>query len=174
MHSYRNRRLLLAAGVLATLGGCADLARDPDGIEVSEVRRLSNCGTESGAAAVTLLPTANAVRDWQRARGIDLTDGGVLPPGAFAVVEHGARNTGGYSVAVLRQARSAGDVVSLYANFLEPNSELRAQMLTSPCVLVALPPGDFRIVELLDSVGRRRAISNEPPPATASSATPAR
>ncbi len=153
-------RIFFVSLALLGLSACAGVLRQPDEVDVAELRRLNVCGSESGAAAVTLLPDAEALRAWQQPRGIDLSDAGPLPRGPFAVVEHGARNTGGYGLAVSRQAYVDEEVLTLYASFLSPGSELRAAMPTSPCVLVALPSGSYRIVELLDPLNHRRAISN--------------
>ena len=166
------RALAVSLGLGWLLTGCGSLppsvpslaipgsGRD---VEVAEIRRLAFCASASNEAAVTWLADATAVRDWQAARGIDLIGVGPLPAGPFAVVEHGVRTTGGYSVAVARRAYLGGGVLKLTASFLAPKAdELRGYALTGPCVLVKLPTGDYARVEVRDPSGARRAISPLP------------
>lgn len=129
-------------------------------IEVSEIRRLPFCAAAADTAAVTLIADAAALRDWQQARGIDLIGSAALPAGPFAVVDHGTRATGGYGLAVSRRATLREGVLRLTASFLSPKAdELRAYALTSPCVLVKLPAGDYHGIEVVDPSGRRRAVT---------------
>jgi len=134
--------------------------------EVSEIRRLLQCAAASDNAAVTLIADAAALRDWQQARGVDLIGNAPLPAGPFAVVDHGSRATGGYGIAVSRPAVQRGAVLSITASFLSPKSdETRGYALTSPCVLVKLPVGNYDRVEIVDPSGKRRAVSALPTPA---------
>lgn len=128
--------------------------------EVSEIRRLLQCAAASDAVAVTVLTDAEALRAWQQGRGVDLIGNAPLPEGPFAVVDHGSRATGGYGIAVSRPALQRGAVLSITASFLSPKTdETRGYALTSPCVLVKLPVGNYDRVEIVDPAGRRRAIS---------------
>ncbi len=172
--------LAVSAGLVLLLTACGSLPQSVPAlvipgsgsdVEVAEIRRLAFCASASNDAAVTLLADSTAVRDWQTARGVDLIAVGPLPAGPFAVVEHGARTTGGYSVAVTRRAYLSGGVLKLTASFLAPKPDaLRGYALTSPCVLVKLPPGDYARVEVRDPSGTRRAIS--PLPAAPTPAQP--
>lgn len=134
-----------------------------DAIAVGEVRRLTVCNSPDGAARLTPLADVEAVREWQGERGLDLFGDGAagpaLPAGPFVMVEHGTRATGGYGVAVSRQAVAVGGRLTLYATFLAPpENAMRTQMVTSPCVLVALPAGSgFRSFDLVDPTGAVRA-----------------
>lgn len=156
--------------LLPVMGGCADVGGGPIVAQVTELRRLDICGSDSGAAAVTLFADTAQLRVWQQQRGIDLIGDGALPAGPYAVIEHGARNTGGYAVVPNRRASIGEGVLVLSAKFNAPDSSLRAQVLTSPCVLMALPRGDYIVVEVIDAQGYLRASSNEPPPRPASRA----
>ena len=143
-------------------------------IEVREVRRASVCNSSSGSAAVTILTDVEALKAWQQLHHVDLIGDAPLPTGPFALVEHGARNTGGYAVLVGRKATVADGVLYLSASFLAPIGDtLRPEMLTSPCALIALPAGNYAVVELRDPQGRRRASSNAPPLTSPALAAPA-
>lgn len=166
-----NRMLpILMAGLLT---GCSNLPELPmpdvsdwfsreNAVDVSELRRALVCNSESSSAQVTLLPDLAAARAFESARGITLLGDEPLPPGPYALVEHGSRNSGGYGVAVSRTAGRRGDVLILKATFIAPApNRMVAQMLTSPCVLVGLPAAQYGAVELIDQSGKLRA-STEP------------
>ncbi|GAC1631795.1 MAG: hypothetical protein NVS9B10_25550 [Nevskia sp.] len=143
-------------------------------VEVRELRRAGVCNSRSGAASVTLLNDLDALKAWQQAQQVDLVGEAPLAPGPYALVEHGARNTGGYAVVVGRRAFVGDGVLYLNASFLAPIGDaLRPAMLTSPCALIALPVGNYGVVELRDPQGRRRATSNAPPLPSPALAAPA-
>lgn len=157
------------------MAGCADLSipglnRLPggdDNVEVSEIRRLVSCGASGDAAVVTLLADEAALSSWQSVRGINLitAPGGALPPGPFAIVEHGARATGGYGLLISRLAYQHGHELRLTASFLSPKTgEVRNDGPTSPCVLVKLPSGNYDRVSVVDPSGKRRAQYLPPVP----------
>lgn len=152
-------RALPAAAALLLGAGCAQLQAGAGAVEVVELRALPVCNSASGEATISGFADAEALQRWQAARGIDLIGAAPLPPGPFAVIEHGARNTGGYALAVARYASVADGVLSLRASFISPpGGAPRSAQLTSPCTLVKLPPGNYRTLELVDGSGRRRAL----------------
>ncbi|MDH4459250.1 MAG: protease complex subunit PrcB family protein [Nevskia sp.] len=156
---------LLGCAWLAACSGVPGTARVPfdaagDEVEVREIRQLSACAAAGTDAAVHLLADEQALRDWQQARGIDLIGPGALPPGPFAVVDHGARPTAGYGLAVSRRAKVGYATLTLVASFLGPKTDNTSSGApTSPCVLVALPAGAYRRIVVIDPSGRRRAMS---------------
>ncbi len=180
---FRQLAAPLAAAAVVLAAGCGSLSipglsRLPGGdddVEVSEIRRYGNCVTNGEAAAVTLLADEAALQAWQTARGIDLiaaASGGLLPPGPFAVVEHGSRATGGYGLLISRRAYQDGHNLRLTASFLSPRivsgaGEVRGNIATSPCVLVQLPPGNYDRVSVVDPSGKRRAQYLPPVPGVA-------
>ena len=149
-----------AAPLLAlALAGCglAGLSR-PAPIEVREVGRSMFCHTPGDAARARLLNGAQAVLDWQSARGVTLAGPETLAQATYVVVEHGARNTGGYGLAVGRAAGLRGEAVVLHATFFSPRPDaMTTQALTQPCVLVQLPAGRYSSVEVQDADGTVRA-----------------
>lgn len=167
--------LLFVGAALAGCGATRDLFSRDTPIEVREVGRSLYCNTPGEAVQVTLLADAQAVADWQTARGIVLAGGESLAQAPHALIEMGVRPTGGYGIAVARAAALSGEVVVLSATFVSPPpGSLRTQALSSPCVLVQLPRGRFNEVEVRNPSGETRARGGraqpgapavEPPPA---------
>lgn len=153
------RRLALLAGAALAAGcGMGRMLGGGIDIDVREVGRSLYCNTAGDAARVTLLPDPQAVLDWQAARNVVLAPAEALAQVPYALVEMGARPTGGYGVAVARAARLSGETVVLSATFLSPPAgSIRTQALSSPCVLVALPRGRYEEVEVHDETGEVRA-----------------
>jgi hypothetical protein len=158
-----------AAGWLLALplAGCA-AAPAGTPIEVREAARSTYCNTPGDAVQVTLLPDAQAVRDWQAGRGVELAAADTLARAPYALVEMGLRPTGGYAVAVAPAATLRDGRVVLQATFSAPTpGSLRTQALSSPCVLVQLPPGRHAGVEVRDASGAVRAVNSVVPPSAA-------
>jgi hypothetical protein len=137
----------------AMVAGCAALAPGAT-LEVREAGRSPYCNTPGEAARAALLPGAAAVLAWQAARGITLVDVGSLAAGPYALVEMGLRSTGGYDLTVSPEATLRGDELVLQAAFSGPApGSMVTQALSSPCVLLRLPPGDYAAVEVRDASG---------------------
>jgi hypothetical protein len=147
-----------AALLLApALAACAAPASAP-GLEVGEAGRSAYCNTPGEAARAALLPDAAAVLAWQAGRGIALLDAAAAGPGPYALVEMGLRSTGGYDVTVSPGATLRDGELVLQAAFSAPApGSLRTQALSSPCVLLRLPPGRYATVEVRDRSGARLA-----------------
>lgn len=148
----------LAAGLMGLpLAACSMFggALDGDPMHVLEVRRLALCNSDGPQARVSLLADRDAVRAWQRAHNVDLVGVDPLPSGGpYVAVEMGVRLSAGYGIAVSREALLDHGTARLNASLLTPApGEVTAEMVTSPCVLVALPPGAYRAVELRDPGG---------------------
>lgn len=150
---------LLLSGCTSDLGWMLRFSGD-NPVEVRELGRAPQCGTESEKAVATVFTDANELRQWQDQRGIKLIDGDAVPAGPYAVVEMGQRPTGGYGLAISRKAGIRRDLVVLKGTFIspEPGSNV-AQAITSPCVLVGLPAGFNRGVVVFDQAGNIQATS---------------
>ena len=145
--------LLGACGLRGWMGG-------GDAIEVHEVGRSQLCSAEGDDARVQIFDSPAAVIDWQDRTGIRLAEFKDLERGRHALIEMGQRHTGGYGIAVSREARVIGDRLQLYATFFAPRAgSMRAQMISSPCVLVHLPEAPYVGVEVYDQTGALRASS---------------
>lgn len=168
MSASGGRGLVLLA-CAALLAGCGfktpRLFQGHTDIEVREVGRSLYCNSGDDQPRVALLAGPQAVLDWQAARGIVLAGGETLSQTAYALVELGARPTGGYGLAVARAAVLRGEVVTLSATFLSPAAgSIQTQALSSPCVLVQLPRGRYAEVEVEDQSGTVRARGGKPAP----------
>lgn len=129
-------------------------------IEVAEVGRAVHCGGENRDVRVALLPDLASAKAWTAGRGIVLPgiEEGQLLDAPYAVVELGYRDTGGYGVAVSRQAGLKDDVLVLKATFFEPGQGRWASSeASSPCAIVSLPPRQYRSLQLIDQAGALRA-----------------
>lgn len=151
-----------AVGVAVLLGACGlrGWMGGGDATDVSEVGRSQLCTAEDENARVQIFDSPAAVIDWQERTGIRLAEFKDLELGRHALIEMGQRHTGGYGIAVSREARVSGDRLQVYATFFSPGAgSMRTQMITSPCVLVHLPEGPYVGVEVYDQTGARRASS---------------
>lgn len=173
------RYAALATGA-ALLGACGlqpgKLFSSRTDIEVREVSRSLYCNTPGAEPAVQLLADAQAVLDWQAARGVSLAGAESIAQATYALVEMGSRPTGGFGLAVARSAVLRGERLVLQATFVSPASgSLRTQAISSPCVLVQLPRGRYRDVEVQDQTGAVRArggtLAPVPAPEPATPAT---
>lgn len=157
--------LLAPVVALAGCAGAADLFASRAAIQVREVARSLYCGSAAEDVQARLLPDAQAVLDWQAARGVVLAGAESLAQAPYALIEMGLRPTGGYSLAVASTAELRGERVVLQATFFSPAAgSLRTQALSSPCVLVQLPAGRYATVEVRDPAGAVRATGGLAPP----------
>jgi hypothetical protein len=160
------RRLALAALLPLTLAACAAprlpalgeaFSRDKP-LEVVERRRSPDCGTEGREPRVRAFDSVAQFESWANARGLQLFGDAQLPEARYALVEMGQRATGGFGLAVSRQALRRGSTLVLSATFVSPApGEPVTQALTAPCVLVQLPEAPYTRLELRDQSGERKA-----------------
>ena len=173
----RHRRILLLATPV-WLAACATTSHSdlPSGpVDVVEVHRSNQCGTAGAAPQATLFLDVAELQTWQSAHNVDFFGGrlAAVTSGAYALIENGPRNTGGYGVLVSRRANLKDGVLTLTATFLSPPpGQMTTQMITSPCVLVALPPIAVRELVLADPTGMERAHWRATLPASASAPEP--
>jgi hypothetical protein len=142
-------------------------APPPDGaaaaLPVDVVHRGSRC--PASRAQVDVIGDAEAWADWQRrSRESFLPAGDAQAPDApvdFAeslvvVVSMGERPTAGYAVDVSGDAvrLRGGGVLEIDADWREPPEDaVVAQVLTSPCVAIAVSRVEFERVRILDRNG---------------------
>lgn len=128
-------------------------------VRISEVRRSIHCGTGQRHAALSYFQSGTELMGWQADRGIDLVDRADLPDGPLLLVEMGQRNTGGYFIEPKPDATIDRDrVLWLAARWTAPDADrMVVQMLTSPCVLLSVPPRDYRGFRVIDQNEELRA-----------------
>ena len=150
---------LLLAGCTSDLGWLLRFSGESP-VEVRELARSIQCGTQSEKSSVSVFADAAELRQWQDQRGIKLIDGDAMPAGPYALIEMGQRPTGGYGVAISRKAGIRRDLVALKGTFISPaEGSSVAQVITSPCVLVSLPTGFNRGVVVFNQAGEIQATS---------------
>jgi len=151
------RVLLLCAAVLGA--GCGFKAEkifaSYSDIEVQEVARSLQCGTANSQPRVQLFAGPGSARAWAATRTVALPE--VLAETPHVVVELGQRASGGYGLAISRSAVLRGGLLILRGTFISPApGRVVTQALTSPCVLVQLPPGRYSAIEVQDPAGAVR------------------
>ena len=156
----------IAVAAALLLGGCtSDLGwllrfSGETPVEIHELARSSQCGTQGEKSLVTVFPDATEFRQWQDQRGIKLIEGDAMPAGPYALIEMGQRPTGGYGVAISRKGGVRRDLVVLRGTFIAPDAgTVLPQVVTSPCVLVDLPSGFSRGVVVFNQDGDIQATS---------------
>lgn len=168
--------LLLVLAAVAVAAGCSKPAwvRAPDlslpdfsnwfsrenAVVVQEVARADVCNSATGESEVNVLPTYGALQAWALERKIELvnTTGRPYPESPYAVVEFGQRQHSGFGLAISRQAGVRDGTLVLKGTFFEPQQgRWASNEASSPCVVVSLPPREYRQVKVLDQTGRVRA-----------------
>ncbi len=142
------------------LGGCSAAGNWLGGatpLRVEEVGNSSSCGISGAETTLQWLGKREAVQAWQTQSGIELLPEGAVA-GSYVLISMGQRSSGGYGVTVSRDAQVRDGRVQLQGTFFAPKAgQMNIQMITSPCVLVRLPEGAWRAVEVSDQTGRLRA-----------------
>lgn len=129
-------------------------------VTVEEVVRANVCGTAGGESEVRVLPDLASLQAFAASRRIELVSstGKPLPDAPYAVVEFGQRPNSGYGLAISRQAGMNDADLVLKGTFFEPTQgRWASDEPSSPCVVVSLPPREYRIVRVIDQTGRVRA-----------------
>lgn len=161
------RKLWILSGLAALLSGCAkmpgmgsvsDFFVSKQTVTVTELGRSAHCNVSTAEPHIELFPHGDALKSWAQQRGVDFYYEKLPGEGWLAVVGTGQRSTAGHAIAVSRQAQLQGAQLTLRATFISPRAgQMAAQVITSPCVLVALPDADLRAVELQDQSGQVQA-----------------
>lgn len=130
-------------------------------IEAVEIGRAQQCNSQGRESVVNLFTDVSQLKAWEVTRGVQLMPvTGTLPPGSYVIAEMGERNTGGYALAISRQAAASNDTLYLKATYLHPSAAgMATQILTAPCSLVALrSTKSFSRAILLDQANKVRAV----------------
>ncbi|TXH02813.1 MAG: protease complex subunit PrcB family protein [Nevskiaceae bacterium] len=144
---------MLLSGCASDLGWSLMFASEKK-VEVRELARANVCGTQQELSAVSLFADAAEVERWQQSRGLHLIDTGAMPAGPYALVEMGLRPSSGYGVVISRKAGIRKDMLVLSSTYFSPaEGSTQAQVETSPCVLMALPPDFYRAVVVMNQSG---------------------
>lgn len=140
-------------------------AEDPEPLRGDTLFASQMCNTEGSQAAATLINDQQTLESiYARFQSNTLGASHPVPKMNFArdtllLIEMGQRPTGGYQVAYNYRQPVAlkKDHLAVTVNWVEPDANtLTVQMLTSPCVLLRLPKGDYPKVRVFDQDGRQR------------------
>lgn len=155
----------LAVSLMA-LTGCSSIGPlfgSDQLVEVSEIGRAMDCAAASADTSVQVFANADAVRAWQQGSGVQLIGDQSMLAGSYVLVQLGQRSTGGYGLLIGPEAQVDDQRVRLHGTFFEPDPAAPAtEALSSPCVLVRLPVGPWRGIDLYDQAGKRRAWTAQP------------
>ncbi|MGH8461867.1 MAG: hypothetical protein ACRESS_09690 [Stenotrophobium sp.] len=156
---------IMVASVLA-LSGCAQMPAftmffpGTEAVDVVPAGYSLDCGTQRPETTVRTLANADELQQWQVSRGLKLLRDDAPRQGPYALIELGARASGGYGLVVSRDAELRKNVLILHATLFAPDSDHPgASQPSSPCALISMPPGLYRGVSVVDQSGRVLANS---------------
>lgn len=160
----QGRGYLLSAALLA-LAGCATTPAEP--LRAEQLYAGSHCGRERPAAQARWIGDADTYR--QLFRKLDPSTQQPPPPVRFAesivvLVELGRKPTAGYGISLAEpMVEVDGGSAELRLHWQRPAPDaITAQVITSPCVLVRLPRGDYSRVVVRDQQGQQRLVASAP------------
>jgi hypothetical protein len=159
-------RALLACALAALVSGCAffsEMLDNPKPVAVTELQRMPTCGVlgQGPEPKVHYFDTAAAVNDWETARSIPPTPIDAVVEGPFALIELGERGVEGYGILISRDAvLHFGKRLVIESTFFYGAQIYGKRTEASPCVLLALPPRNYNVIELYDQEGVLRAKTN--------------
>ena len=164
-----NNRSRVLRGLLLMGGAMAMAACSNDTMQISDkplfvLHSSSQCATPTTEPSATWLNNHAAVADFyarldhqqigleRRLPAIDFDEAGVL------LIEMGRRTTGGYALALAEPSIELdGKTASITLNWQEPvPGSIVTQALSSPCLLIQVPRGEYTMIHLLDQSGKLR------------------
>lgn len=151
----------LAAAALAA--GCVGFGQDqrPDRPAIDILQRSAYCHTPGEEAAAHYFPDPPSFRRWIDSREIAEFRAGAASLGGVIVVEMGERPTAGYRLEVREgMSRIDNGTLILALDWLPPPPDaMAAQVVTTSCVVVGAPQGDYERIEVRDNTLDLRAIT---------------
>lgn len=150
---------------VACATGCASGTPSTQPVTVKALYRSTQCGADHPEARAIFLADetafGRAIDKLRRARG---SAGIKTPPVDFSqqsalLVQTGQKPTAGYGLWPEQPvARLRGDVLEVVLDWQSPPpGAMVAQMLTSPCMLIAIPRTGYKTIRVLDAAGQVRA-----------------
>jgi hypothetical protein len=169
--AHRKRGYRLAALAAAGLAACQAGINSPAGDSASEIITLASgtqCGRSTTAPAASWLDSADALQHAYQRMTRQSLDAPPLPPQTPDFAQYGVlqvfmgqQSTGGYRLRLLhpRLEHSASLATVRVEWLLPPPGALTPQVITSPCLLLAIPRGSYRSLTVTDQSGRARAVA---------------
>lgn len=165
-------RVVLLALALAGLNACRSAIPAQPAVTRSEIITLATgtqCDYAGADAAAHWLDSAGALEAAYRRMmrhtlgGADTLPGEVPDFTRYGALQvfMGQRPTGGYQLRLLHprlEQSTAGSTVRI-AWLTPPPGALTSQVITSPCLVLAIPRGAYRSIRVADQDGRLRATA---------------
>ncbi|HDP88491.1 MAG TPA: protease complex subunit PrcB family protein [Thioalkalivibrio sp.] len=159
-HPINVMRALLGLGSLFIVTGCTNMPST----DITVLHRATHCASTEAQPSATWVGdgdtlTATHARLTGQQLGarpplpaVDFEQAGVL------LLEMGQRPTGGYAVALAEPVIAVDDgIATVTVNWQEPApGAIATQALTSPCLLLEIPRGDYTSIRVVDQDGRLR------------------
>jgi hypothetical protein len=154
---------LIVAAILVS-SGCrgTPLADSPAPVDARSIHTSMHCGLSASEPAAFLVENR---QQWaQLARQLSSTEigGPKLPSVDFEqerllVVSMGQRTSGGYALRFVEAQRRPEQVLSVTVEWQQPApGTMQAAVMTQPCQIIAIPQGDYRLIEVVDQRGQLR------------------
>jgi len=168
--SYRGKARLWTGLLVLLLSACRANGipgSTPATVEAALLTQSSQCWNDGMEPSVVWISNIEAYKSaYKQTRKHILDDSGYLPNVDFnrsgvIAVYMGKHSTAGYQVGLASgTAAISGHDLTLLVSWVEPPADaLMAQVITSPCVLVSIPKGDYAAIRVVDEAGRLRASS---------------
>ena len=166
--AYRRLILVFLVGqVLASSAACVTQKVETGRLEVRTLYSSAVCDSrrEEGVVATWLDSPKAVATAYRRITGSRMNAG---PPPTVNFKAHGAlliemgrRSTGGYRLSLAeRRLAVTGDRAQVQVAWNEPAAgAMVPQIITSPCLLLELPRGDFSAVQVVDQAGKVLAVA---------------
>ena len=155
--SMRSLCLITIGACACALTACASFGfgGNPAGVRI--VGKQKYCGSASQASEVHYFATQAGFDNWVDFRDLNNWHEKVRQPGLM-VVEMGQRPTGGYKLKLDNDAtRIKDDVLTVGFEWDAPRLDAAvSQAMTTQCVAIALPDGQYRTVDVQDQLGNSR------------------
>jgi hypothetical protein len=135
-------------------------------IEVESIYHSTNCLPDQiEPQAFWVASPAELQKLWKNIHHSRLGVPPVLPEVNFnthgiLLVHMGQQRTGGYALELAEPlCRVKNGIVSVAVNWISPEpGTVASQAITSPCILLRLPKGDFRAIAVIDQNGTTRVV----------------
>jgi hypothetical protein len=170
LHANYRGKSWLWIGILALLSACRSNGAPEipsTTVEATLLTQSSQCWNNSVDPSVVWITNSDSYESvYNQTRKHLLGDTITAPSVDFTrlsvvAVYMGRKPTAGYHVSMASRAAAVGEhnELILLVSWIEPPGDaLLAQVITSPCILVSIPKGNYSTIQIVDESGRVRAL----------------